>query len=158
MRSSAWRFLPGLLLVMAGAVLAVPARAAADSIAGIWLGQKHDGHAEIRPCGQAMCGYVISILDPTLPPNPHDVHNEHPNLQSRPICGLQVLGDLKAVDDAWEGWVYDPYRGKTFSVEVKLDGPNTLKVHGYLGVKLMGETQVWTRAAKNVPRCSRPAG
>jgi len=86
-----------------------------------------------------------SILDKTLPPNPPDYYNENPELRSRPICGLQVLGDLKRENDEWDGWVYDPRRGKTFSVDVKLQDPNTLMVHGYRALKLMGETKLWTR-------------
>jgi uncharacterized protein (DUF2147 family) len=134
-----------------------PARASSD-IAGIWLGHDRDGHVEIKPCGVAMCGYIVSILDKTLPPNPPDYYNEDPELRSRPICGLQVLGDLKKENDEWDGWVYDPRRGKTFYVDVKLQDPNTLMVHGYLALKLMGETKLWTRAGNNIQRCSRPPG
>ena len=81
----------------------------------------------------------------------------NPQLRSRPICGLPILTGLKIEGTAWEGSVYDPHRGKTFSVEVTLKAPNTLEVHGYLGLKLMGETQIWSRALGTVPRCSRPA-
>jgi uncharacterized protein (DUF2147 family) len=128
---------------------------AADNIAGFWFGRDYNGHMEIRPCGTMMCGYIVSILDPTIPPNPHDIYNEKPELRSRPLCGLQILGDLKFNDGVWEGWVYDPHRGKTFSVEVKLQDANTLNIHGYLGVKLLGETQVWTRASKDIAKCTR---
>lgn len=133
-----------------------PARAA-DDISGIWLGHNRDGHVEIKPCGTAMCGYIVSILDPKLPPDPHDVYNEQQELRSRPICGLQVLGNLQNDGDAWEGWVYDPHRGKTFQVDVKLQDASTLMVHGYRGMRFMGETKLWARASKNIPRCSRPA-
>ena len=103
-----------------------------------------------------MCGYIVSILDPTVPANPHDAYNEKPELRTRPICELQVLGDLKKENDEWDGWVYDPRRGKTFSVDVKVQDANTIAVHGYRAVKLMGETKVWTRAGKNFQRCVRP--
>lgn len=104
-----------------------------------------------------MCGHVVSILDPKLPPNPHDANNENQKLRSRPICGLEVLGELKIDGGSWAGWVYDPRRGKTFQVDVKLKDASTLMVHGYLGVKFMGETKLWTRAGSNIRRCSHPA-
>ncbi len=131
---------------------------AADDISGIWFTDAHDGHVEIKPCGEAMCGYIASILDPTVPPNALDIYNEDTKLRTRLICGLQVLGDLKEEGDSWEGWVYDPHpdRGRTYSVEVKLRDANTLVVHGYLGIKLIGETKLWTRDSKIIRRCSLP--
>ncbi len=159
--TSTWlRWVLLLLAICVGPVCLapLPTRAASD-ISGIWLNDLRDGHIEIKPCGQAMCGYIASIIDPTIPPNPHDIYNENRKLRTRPLCGLQILGDLKDGGDVWEGWVYDPHpgRGKTFSVEVKLQDANTLMIHGYVGVKLIGETRLWTRDSKNFHRCSRPA-
>jgi len=152
-------FGPWPLLLLICSLAPMPARAAGD-ITGTWYGATYDGNAEIKPCGAAICGYISLILDPTVPPNPHDIYNEKPELRSRPLCGLQILGDLKYQnqEDDWEGWVYDPHRGKTFSVDVKLKDADTLLVHGYLGMKLLGETQEWTRAKKDLRTCSRPAG
>jgi uncharacterized protein (DUF2147 family) len=147
------------LAAVVQALLDVAPAHAADNIAGIWLSEDRDGHVEIKQCGPAtMCGYIVSILDQTLPPNPPDYYNEDEKLRSRPICGLEVLGDLKVDGDTWAGWVYDPRRGKTFHVDVKLQDANTLMVHGYLAIKLMGQTKLWTRADRNIPRCSRPPG
>jgi uncharacterized protein (DUF2147 family) len=155
LRKSMWlAVLTGLSL---GQILLGLLPADASDIAGIWLGQDHDGHVEIKPCGSAMCGYIISILDPEIPASSHDEYNENPQLRTRPICQLQVLGELKKENDEWDGWVYDPRRGKTFSVDVKLQGANTLLVHGYRAIKFLGETKVWSRASKNIQRCLRPA-
>lgn len=145
------------LLSLSAALLTSTAAGAVDDIAGVWLGHDHDGHIEIKACGAARCGYIVSILDPAVPPNPRDIFNERPELQSRPICGLQVLGNLKDQGDAWGGgWVYDPRAGKTYDAEVKFQDANTLAVRGYLGIKLLGETKLWTRAGNNIRRCSRP--
>ena len=46
--------------------------------------------------------------------------------------------------------------GKIFDVDVWLKDPNTLAVRGYMGVRFLSETKIWTRAGKNVPRCNRP--
>jgi uncharacterized protein (DUF2147 family) len=130
---------------------------AVDDVTGIWLGHEGDCHIEIKPCGRALCGYIISILDPAVPPDSSDILNEAVELRSRPICGLQVLGNLKNQGAAWGGcWVYDPRAGKTYDAEVKLKDANTLAVHGYLGMKLLGETKLWMRAGKGIRRCSRP--
>ena len=34
-----------------------------------------------------------------------------------------------------------------------LSRPGTLSVRGYKGVKMLGQTVVWTRAAPNLPKC-----
>jgi uncharacterized protein (DUF2147 family) len=160
LRAPGWlRRRSAVLAIGAGvAFLAAAPVRAADDISGLWLTDERDGHVEIKPCGEAMCGYIASILDPKVPADARDVHNEDTKLRGRPICGLQVLGDLKDNGDAWEGWVYDPHpdRGETYSVEVKRRDANTLVVHGYLGVKLIGETKRWTRDSKAIRKCAVP--
>jgi uncharacterized protein (DUF2147 family) len=132
-----------------------PARAL--DVTGIWLGHDKDGHVEIKPCGRFLCGFIISILDRSLPPNPHDIYNEDAAQRARPICGLQVLGELKQGGSSWnDGWVYDPRRGKRFDVDIWLDDPNTLSVRGFMGVRILSETKIWTRARGDVPRCAKP--
>ena len=156
MRRAGCRWLTRVWVLLPLLVPAVTPAHAAPDVSGIWLGHDRDGHVEIRPCGQFLCGYIISIIDPSLPPNPRDIYNEKVEQRSRPICGLQVLGNLKNEGDSWsDGWVYDPRRGKTFDVDVWLKGPDTLAVRGYMGIRVLSETKIWTRAGKNVPRCAR---
>ena len=68
------------------------------------------------------------------------------------------MGGLKKVSaDAFgDGWVYDPETGKSYSVEITLQG-RTLAVRGYIGTKLMGKTVEWSRAASAPTKCSPPA-
>jgi uncharacterized protein (DUF2147 family) len=48
--------------------------------------------------------------------------------------------------DQWEGGsIYDPEHGKTYACTMMLTDPNTLRVHGYVGVAMFGRTQIWTR-------------
>lgn len=67
---------------------------------------------------------------------------------NKPLVGLTVLTGLKSKGNgSYEGGkIYDPKSGKTYSAkaEVSADG-KTLKVRGYLGVSLLGRTQVWQR-------------
>jgi len=69
-------------------------------------------------------------------------------------CGLEILGDVKPMGDGTydEGWIYDPDRDAKFSVELVPQG-NKLSVHGYKGIKMLGETFVWTRAPADLARC-----
>ena len=141
-------------------VLAVgPVSATTDRSAftGFWMSEL-GGAAEIRPCGEGLCGYIYSIASLTDPSKPaRDNNNVKPELRNRPLCGLQVLGSLKRVaDDAFgDGWVYDPETGKQYSVEITLKG-KTLAVRGYIGTKLMGKTVEWSRASGTPPKCAPP--
>jgi uncharacterized protein (DUF2147 family) len=43
------------------------------------------------------------------------------------------------------GTIYDPDSGRTYSCRFELLEQDRLKVRGFLGLSLLGRTQVWTR-------------
>jgi uncharacterized protein (DUF2147 family) len=58
-----------------------------------------------------------------------------------------MSGFTKKTDTRWEeGTIYDPKTGNTYSSLLELDGAETIKVRGYIGISLIGRTAVWTRA------------
>lgn len=132
--------------------------------AGVWFDDTGKGAVEIRRCGadgaaqQLLCGNIVWLKEPTGQNGQPltDGYNPDPDMRARPICGLQVLGDLAPqADGAWdEGWVYDPKVGKAYNVEVRLEGRDRLNVTGYKGIKLLGKSFVWTRAPPTLPRCA----
>jgi uncharacterized protein (DUF2147 family) len=66
--------------------------------------------------------------------------------KDKPILGLVVIKGLtKDGDEYTDGDILDPNKGKLYSCTIKLDGKDKLKVRGYMGVSLLGRTQVWTR-------------
>ena len=92
----------------------------------------------------------------------------HPNpdvsKRGQPLGGLIMAGSLERVKGSttkWEdGWVYDPDSGDTYTAEMKLDCPDTLKLRGFVGISLLGRTMTWTRepaggATTAVPRPRR---
>jgi len=44
-----------------------------------------------------------------------------------------------------KGWIYDPDVGKQYKAKMTMTGPDTLEIRGYIGVPLLGRTEVWTR-------------
>lgn len=144
-------------IVLAALIAVLAPLPASSQITGAWLTDARDGVVDIRGCGGGLlCGYIVSILkDYGRGAAVRDELNENVKLRSRPICGLPILGKLKQLGpNTWgDGWVYDPKRGRTFSVEVSLAGSDTLSVRGYKGVRALGQTVVWTRAAPNQPKC-----
>ncbi|HYK66264.1 MAG TPA: DUF2147 domain-containing protein [Patescibacteria group bacterium] len=118
---------------------------------GTWVTEKGGAHIQIKDCGGTLCGTIVWLK------NPHDKDgkdsidskNPEPGLRSRKIMGLPLLngfapdsGDSKV----WTGGtIYDPDSGKTYSCKLTLQDDGTMRVRGYVGISLLGETQVWTR-------------
>ncbi|KOS05930.1 hypothetical protein AM493_07700 [Flavobacterium akiainvivens] len=66
--------------------------------------------------------------------------------KGKPLLGLVIIKGLTKDDDEWtDGDILDPTKGKTYSCTITLDGKDKLKVRGYMGVSLLGRTQVWHR-------------
>ena len=150
------------------AILAISAALTSGTIAGpmpreagVWIDDSGDGAVNIAPCGAALCGRIVwlkDLMNDQGEPK-HDRFNPDASKHARPICGLQVIGQLKPVEAGGfdEGWVYDPKEGKSYSVAIALAGADRLQVTGYLGVKLLGKTMQWTRAKTQLPSCEPAA-
>jgi uncharacterized protein (DUF2147 family) len=151
---------PIRLSVTAAALAAasLPA-AAAPKETGIWIDDTGTGAVKIEICHETtLCGYIVWIKEP-LKSNGKpltDELNPSPSKRSRPICGLQVLGDLEQMSEGGfdNGWVYDPKRGAQFSVALDLLSPNKLQVTGYKGMRMFGQSFIWTRAPADLPSCT----
>jgi uncharacterized protein (DUF2147 family) len=130
----------------------VAAQSPAVDVAGVWIDHTGQGAVEIGPCGNPggnrLCGRVVWLKDP-----------EHKSKSGKRICGTQILGDLRREGaNAWgEGWIYNPEDEERFSAALELANANTLKVTGYLGIRLLGETFTWKRATATLERCAAGA-
>ncbi|MCU0327424.1 MAG: DUF2147 domain-containing protein [Chitinophagales bacterium] len=68
------------------------------------------------------------------------------DMKDKPIEGLQILRNMSASGTEWSGGtITDPKSGKTYSCKMSLDGADKLKVRGFLGLSIIGRTQVWNR-------------
>lgn len=67
--------------------------------------------------------------------------------KGKPVVGMNILWGLKKADDGWSGGkILDPKTGKVYSAKAKLiDNGRKLQLRGFLGVSLLGRTQVWER-------------
>ena len=150
---------PGLALV-AVALACGPAFAGGGAAkeAGVWIDDTGKGAVKVEPCGAKLCGTIVWLRDPlnTKGEPLTDKHNPDAGKQKRAICGLSMMGDLQALPEGGfdGGWIYDPKEGKSYSVAVTLAGPNQLHVTGYLGLKLLGKSFIWTRATEPLPSCN----
>lgn len=124
-------------LALGAVMLSAPARSA-DAPVGTWIDHTGRGAVEISYCGSNLCGRVVWLKDAV----------------NDKACGTAILGGLKpGAGGVWQGgWIYDPDREEKFDVELTPMG-NRLKVLGYAGVKMFGETMMWTRAPAGLKKC-----
>jgi uncharacterized protein (DUF2147 family) len=137
--------------------LAAGAQTKPSAISGVWYDDTGKGAVELKPCGAGICGHIYWLREPNDKNGQPltDGYNPDTGLRARPICGLQVIGNLKSQGDGTfdGGWVYDPKVGKQYNVYIEPASRTTLTVTGYKGVKLLGKSFTWTRAPANLPRC-----
>ena len=67
--------------------------------------------------------------------------------KGRPIIGLSIIDGMKKDGDGYAGGtILDPENGKVYKSKMKLvDGGRKLEVRGYIGVPMLGRSQVWIR-------------
>jgi uncharacterized protein (DUF2147 family) len=128
----------------------IQAQTKADDIAGIWLTNGDDpAKIQIYKSGDKFYGKIIWLKNPLDNGTPKvDKNNPDKTKKTNPIIGLALLSGFKFNnDDAWKGGViYDPQNGKTYSCNISLKDKNTLKVRGYIGISLLGRTEIWSRS------------
>jgi uncharacterized protein (DUF2147 family) len=139
------------------ALTAAPAAAADDAaLFGRWLTEDRKGVVEFYPCGAEVCGKIVWYDESDSART--DVSNPDPALRSRAVCALQILGGFKpaAGKREWtDGWIYAPKSGKTYTAQMAIEEPGKLRLRGYVGIPLFGETQVWTPDPDPARACRR---
>lgn len=142
------------LAALAGTAFALPASA---DVFGYWLIENRNAIVEITPCGASACGNIAWLAEPlTAQGQPKvDANNPDAAQKSRPICGLPMIGGF-AKDSAGEwtdGFIYDPEGGDRYTSKMRLTPEGNLYVRGYIGIPLLGNSQIWTREANNRGGC-----
>ncbi|MFT9385492.1 MAG: DUF2147 domain-containing protein [Acetobacter sp.] len=136
--------------------LAVPGAVHADTagaLTGYWLSQDHDGVFRIEQCGQTVCGRLVGLrYDGTDVPHGHDGKSE---------CGITMLTGFVPLGDSQGrlgGNILDPDTGHVYDAQIWSPRPDVLKLRGYLGLPIFGETQTWTRytGPPMGPMCKMP--
>lgn len=141
-----WKALSGLFF----AVCLMPLSFAANqSIAGNWTtidDKTGEKRAVVRIVinGDTLSGTIIKIY-----PQAGDTgicQNCPGEFKDKKVIGLQFLWGLKDQGNGvWSGGsILDPKSGKIYRAKVTLEG-DKLYVRGYIGISLLGRSQVWVR-------------
>src|ERR1700744_5172212 len=109
---------------------------------GLW--RDSDGSiTEIRSCGAALCGFLVSINPPRDPETGQpwkDKNNQDARKQNRPLVGVEVLHSMKPDGSKkWSGQLYNTDDGKTYSGTLIEVDAKTIRVEGCSGPLCGGE-------------------
>lgn len=114
---------------------------------GRWLTQDGSGIIDIEPCGGAsLCGRIVGVtLDHPGDPLPTDY-------QGHPQCMLTIVRDmLPDGASGWQGRIEDPRDGTNYDATMRVDEQHRLRLRGFIGIPLFGQTQIWTPYTGPVP-------
>ena len=141
-------FVVAILMAMLG-----PQGAKAQSAGeptGIWLTQAGDARVRVSKCGGGICGVVVGLKDPIDPATGKpavDNKNPNPALAKRPMIGLPLFSGMQPSGQSkWSGHIYNADDGNSYTSNVSVSGPDTLRVEGCVGALCGGET--WTRVGR----------
>jgi uncharacterized protein (DUF2147 family) len=149
------RLLAAILIVVGSSA----ASAQSSSVMGTWLIASKIAQVQIAPCPNPangpICGTIVKLLEAkgpdgkVVPPEEAtDIHNTDPSLRSRKVVGIVLIHDFKKTNDpnAFEdGTIYNGENGKTYKANISVQSDGTLRIRGYVGSPMFGETQIWTR-------------
>jgi len=134
-----------------GSVLVTLGRLAATdshSVLGLW--KNEDATFEIFENEGKLGARIVALREPLTSDGKEktDIHNPDASKHGRPIVGIVFMsGFTPAGPGKWEhGAIYDPKSGNTYSCSMEQEGSDKIKVRGFIGVSLIGRTDVWSRA------------
>ncbi len=148
-----------VLTALALCLGASTASAQQGTVMGTWLSASGLAQIKIGPCSDAasgaICGYVSGLINPkgpdgavVAPDAATDYRNENTSLRTRKVIGMPLIWGFKKTADPntfEDGKVYNGENGKTYNANISLQPDGKLRLRGYVGTPMFGETQLWTR-------------
>ena len=127
------------LLFLAAPAPSIAAGLVAAAPTGDWLNPAGTVEVNTRPCGHALCGRVVWASPDAI----SDAREGGtPNL-----VGTELLRNYHATGpQTWQGTIFVPDMGKSFSSRMMELDPNSLQVSGCLIAGFICKKQVWHRA------------
>lgn len=135
---------------LAAAILSATALAQSP-LHGFWS-EPTGSTIQAYSCGSDLCLRLTSI-SPQAPVTT-DTKNPDASLRSHPLCGLVIGKGFHLTGNTAEGGeLYDPKSGKTYKGTISREG-DKLQLRGYIGIKLFGRTETWTKAPADFKPCT----
>ncbi len=146
------RLLATMLTLVLAAAAALPVRAADAGLAspvGLW--QPLDGSG--KPLGLIRIfeanGLYYGRIEPSSPSDDRNARCTRcaGDRHDQPIIGLVLMRHLRPQNGEYVGGdIVDPDTGRIYGCTLRLtDGGHRLIMRGYLGISLLGRSQIWRR-------------
>jgi len=148
-----------MLLVALLGLLASTASAQQGSVMGTWLTASGKAQVRVAPCPDPkngpICGVIVGLVEPkgpdgvvVAPEVATDWRNGDPAVRGRKVLGMPLIWGFKKTsnpNEFEEGQIYNGENGKIYNANVSLQPDGKLRLRGYVGAPMFGETQLWTR-------------
>jgi uncharacterized protein (DUF2147 family) len=148
-----------LMVLLIVAAFSSPAWAQQSSVMGTWLTQSGVAQVRISPCQSPVqgpiCGTIVGLINPkgpngqiVAPEAATDYRNADPAQRGRKVLGMPLIWGFKATSDPnsfEDGQIYNGENGKIYNANISLQPDGKLRLRGYVGSPIFGETQLWTR-------------
>ena len=128
-------------------IVSMYGQADADRIVGTYLAKLSRNDAKVKAF-KYKDGYRLQIIWLKETKNPDgslkvDKNNPDEKMRTTPMTQVVLIDKVSYVNGKWQnGRIYDPTSGKSYKVELKLDG-NSLEVKGKLGP--FSKNMYWTK-------------
>ena len=123
-----------LSILLASTFIIQQVQTAEESILGYWLAPQ--SIFEIKNCDGALCAEIVQIFvkEDVDPKSILDSKNMDPELQSRPLIGINILegfyGEFNSKSTLKGGRIYNPRDGKSYKSRLRLLDNGNLRVEG----------------------------
>lgn len=108
-------------------------------LSGLWQTETAGSTVRIARCGGGYCGVIAATAGAGL-----DAQNPDPGLRTRKLVGVQIMQAATASGEGFEGSLYNPKDGKTYSGSLTPKGPDTVEVAGCV-LSVICKRQTWRR-------------
>jgi len=119
-----------------------------DAVIGEWANATGEAHVDIVKRNNKYFGKIVWLKNPKDERGAIKTDQKNPNesLRSKPIQGLEILKDFVFDGEKWtDGKIYDPKSGKTYSCNITLKPDGNLNIRGYIGLSIIGRSEVWKK-------------
>jgi uncharacterized protein (DUF2147 family) len=150
------------LLLIAASSASPLARVGNPTAEGLWERLDSSGNPEaefrITDCNGLYQGKIVKIFPrPGEDPSTLRCSECEGDQKNAPVIGLTFIKGMRREGLEYrDGTILDPRDGSVYDAQMELspDG-QTLSVRGYLGIPLLGESEVWHRASDEPDRLDR---